>query len=681
MLKKIFLGLLVAVFALMLAIAAWLFFWVDILNLPNFKTLEQYRPYQTSYFRDQNGEIIGCIAEEWRDVVNPADPRKPLVAKVILGIEDRRFYERDLWIDVRAKGRALFENARHLRIVEGGSGIPEQLVKQLLSPEERSQRSVERKIKEFFLAWSLVKRFTKDEIFILYLNEIYLGDQRFGIEAASRHYFNKNAEQLSLAEAATFAGIIQAPETYSPRKHPEIALARRNEILKKLQEQSLLPEAAQEEYANAFKEPLILSGEFEKACNRAPHPVEEARDEVKNRTGLFFDELRRNEVWRGISVKTTIDSELQQYSEEGIRYALSLYHERQKEKAVPADGAAYALDNATGGIIMLVGSSDYLKIKRNNALNGDRQPGSAFKPIGYAAYFEEQLLQKKYTRENILKQPISNARIACKKIARPKSPDDWWRPQNLDEHKYGAGSYPAIVAIAKSINRPAIHAARAAGCALHPRVPQMARRLGIEIPLQPYLPTALGATGMPLNQLVLAYSVFPNYGIRRVPYIVQEVMNAQGKKLYEKTEYQTEKVFPDEIANYLSSVMIEALRAVVKFGTGHIFSELSQPIAGKTGTTNDYADAGFIGFTPEITFGVWIGDPSGRVSLGDRETGGKTAAPALKYALERWYQGREPVLFPDDIERWNDIIKNPDAFEKELEDNDEEEQKPENPAQ
>lgn len=654
-----------------LVIACWLFFKIDVLHLPNFRSFEEYRPYQTSYFFDRNGETIGCMAEKWRDVIRPTNPLTLLVSRIILQVEDQRFYERDLGVDVRAIGRAFIENVKSGRVVEGGSTIPQQLVKQLLPIDEQSERSIDRKGKEFFLARTLVKDFSKDHIFLLYLNEIYLGHQRYGIEAASRFYFGKPASDLELADAALLTSLIPAPERFSPKKHPEMAKRKRNEILRKIKETGL-PSMndptirefiSDEEYQKAVEAPIVLRNDFEKSCHRARHATDYAREFIKNEYGLFFDDMRKNTAWLGLRVTTTIDIELQQYAYEGINHALQLYRERQQENAIEADGAIYIIDNTTGGILALVGSSDYNKIQRNNAVDGNRQPGSAFKPIVYAALFEEELLSG-ISRERILDTPISNARFRCK----GNKLGEYWSPENFDENKYGLGSYTRRFAIAKSINRPAIHAARIPKtCGLHPRVSQMAERLGITTKIQPYLPSALGATGVSLSELVGAYSVFANNGILRKHYMVQRVTDAKNQTLHEKNRFSSKRVFQEEIAEKISGLMTEALRGVIKYGTGHKLNSLKQPVAGKTGTTNDYGDAGFVGYTPDITFGAWIGSPLGRISLGERETGGTTTIPAIKYMLERWYQDQEPILFPEEIERWVEILKNPiAAFEKEM---------------
>lgn len=641
-------------------ISFWLFFMVKILELPNFTPFLEYRPYQTLYFFDRSGERIGCLAKEYRDIIGPPNPSSLLVAKIILEVEDKRFYERSLWIDVKAIGRAIYENTKALKIVEGGSTLPQQLVKQLLPVEEQAQRSLERKVKEFVLAFRLVKNFSKDKIFTLYLNEIYLGHQRRGVEAASLFYFNKPAADLTLNEAATLAGIINSPEPSSPKKHPDRALARRNVVLAKTYAAGTVTE---EDYQKALSEPLVTTDEFEKSCKRAPHAVDYAREVMREKLKLFLDEEKKNDAWFGVRVTTTIDSELQSYFQEGIKLALVEYSGRQPDLATDADGAALVIDNATAGILTMVGSSDYSQNKRNNTIVAKRQPGSAFKPIVYAALFEEELKLGR-PAEMLLDLPISNARLKCRMISKPQNPEDWWEPQNFDEKKYNKNAYTRRLAIAKSINRPAVHAARSAGCKLHPRVPEMAKRLGITNPLKPYLPTALGASETTLDKLVVAYSVFANQGILREPYLIQVIEDSKGNKIYEWRDTKSTQVISPELA----ALMTEALRNVVQFGTGSPLLTLKKPLAAKTGTTNNFADAWLLGYDPEITFGAWIGKKEGRQSLGEGEFGAQTALPIVKYALENWYEGREIPTFLEEMPEWKTIIKNPRMFEKELQD-------------
>ena len=639
--------------------------WTWWLGLPNFSSFEGYKPYQTSYFFAKDGEILSCVAkpEEWRDVLSPGDVdlKNAPVASMILAVEDRRFYERDLAIDLRAIARASYENMKELKIVEGGSTIPQQLVKQLLSPEERESRSVARKLKELVLASRLIQKLSKDEIFLLYLNEVPLGHQRIGVESAARLYFNKRARELSYSEAAALAGMIHAPARFSPIKHREAAKIGRDNVLKKAFTEEAISEA---DFNKALAEDLVVSNEFQKSCNRAPHAIDYAREIIKKELGLYFDAEFQNTAWRGIKIYLTLDLELQTFAEEGVQKTLDAYRERQKENAIDAESAFLAIENGTGAILAMVGGNDYGRRKFNSAVQAKRQTGSVFKPIVYVTKFEEELaLGKPYNI--LLNETVSNAMISCRD-KRDSKTGQWtyWTPRNFDEKKFNAGSYTRRFAIAQSINRSAVWTAQAGKCRLDPRILDMANRLGIESELDNHLPTALGASGVSLLEMVRAYSTFPNKGALRETYIISKIYGPDKKTIFSKLEWKQQRA----ISEVLAGVMVDALRGVVKFGTARSLDSLKQPSACKTGTTERYIDAWLICFTPHVTLGAWVGGPADYTNpLGDRETGGRTAGPAVRHALENWYKDYEPVSFQEESEEYMKSLVSPKSFQKEME--------------
>ncbi|MDO8601039.1 MAG: transglycosylase domain-containing protein [bacterium] len=653
--KKVLLGF---VFIIVISLGAGgIVFWFKMSDLPSLNTYKEYHPYQTAYFFDRNNTLMSCLAHAsgWRDVIPSEGIREIMIARMVINVEDRRFYERDFAVDLRAIGRALWEDIKAQKIVEGGSTIPQQLVKQLLPKEERERKSIERKIKEYLLARRLIRNFTKDEILALYLNEAYFGHQRYGAEAAARFYFDKSISELSISEAATITGLIQSPESLSPKKHTKRAKERRDEVLAKARQEEMITES---EYQKAKEDEVITTNAFEKKCGQAPHAIDYARDTLKQEYKIFFDDAGKNDAWFGLRVTLTLDAEMQRLAEDGVADTFQKYEERQKEKAIEANGAVVAIDNATGALLAMVGSRDYSKSKYNHAL-AFRQPGSAFKPIVYTTLFEEELALGK-PRDKILDLPIQNTKIRLKKILRPKGPEDWWEPKNFDEHKYGKAAYTRRFAIAKSINRPAIHAARRVGIT---KVIAMAKRLHLdEKYLQPYLPTAIGASEVPLLKLAQVYAVFPNQGVFHPAYIVRKINDANGTIIYEKNDWEKEQV----ISETLAGLMVEALRGVVKFGTASSLHSLAQPTACKTGTTNEYTDAALYCFTPDITVAAWIGSKDKTQSLGEKETGAIMAGPVVKFILENWYNGQEPNPFPEETEDWNNILKDSDAFKKEI---------------
>ena len=658
----------------------WLVFWVKVFDLPNFDAFFNYRPQQTAYFLSRNGKVIGCVAPAsgWKDTL-PSEPdigKTLLAARVILFVEDKRFYERDLAIDVRGLGRAAWEDLKAGEIVEGGSTIPQQLVKQLLPPEERRKKSITRKIKEFVLAWRLVRKFSKDEILALYLNEIYLGHQRYGIEAASRYYYNKSARALTLSDAATLAGIIKSPEKLSPKNYPDRAKNARDEVLEKLYLAGTIPT---DEYETSLKEPLETTSGFETECSSAPHAVDYVRAEVRRSYGLFLDERGSNPAWFGLRVETTLDEKLQELANQGVKTIITEYEARQGENAIDAEGAVVAVENETGAIVAMVGGKDYSRRKYNHAASGRRQVGSAFKPFDYLAKFEAELASGEIQPEQILNRPVSNAKIRCPKVWRadPNNPAEWWEPKNFEDgtEKYNAKLYSRRIALAKSINLPAVHIAQIDKCRLNPRVLEMAKRFGLTEPIEPYLSSALGASSHSLLTMVRAYSILPNLGVLHPPHIVTKVYDAGGNTYFEKSEWDAGK--KRVISDPLAEIMTEALRGAVKFGTASGMNTLAQPVACKTGTTQDYTDALLFCFSPGLTVGGWMGGPEDySKKLGYREYGARLV-PGIKYVLERWYQNTEPQPFPNEFPEWKNYEKDPKLFEKEMK----ELERPETPDQ
>ncbi len=681
---------------------AGIWLWQIYQNLPGYDPYFNYNPYQTSYILDKNGKILGCKAWEngWRDIVYPQNIKNMRAARIILAAEDKRFYSRNFMVfDLKAIIRAQAENYNAGKIVEGGSTIPQQLVKQLLSPEERFEKTYERKIKEVMLAFGLFWKFNKnkDAILALYLSEIAMDHQRYGVEAAARFYFNKTASELTISEAAVLASMIKSPATRSPTKeNPARAKEARDVVLFKSLQEKVISKA---EYEQALKEPIVISDEFTKVCNFDGHLMDYTAREI-NKYGLVFDPKGENEAWHGIRIHLTIDKEMQIFAKEGVKKALETYHAKYKERAIDAEGAFLTIENGTGAILAMVGGNDYSRRKFNHVF-GDRQDGSSIKPFIYSAKFEEDMEDGKKP-ETLLDRNVSNAPMACRSTWNPKT-KSWtiWSPRNFDEKKFRAANYSRRMAIAQSINRPAVWTAQVGKCALNPRVTMMVRRLGITSPFDEHLPSALGASSISLYQMVRAYSVFPNKGSLYKTYMISKITNFRGEIIAKhglpekqkdcgkyalvKTSYKTvqkgKRVVQQEIkekeeiklecgiSEVLAGVMVDALRGTVKFGTARSFNSLPQPVAGKTGTTEGYKDAWFIGFTTNITFGGWVGGPeSYEESLGDRATGGSIAGPISKYVLENWYAPNESIPFPEETDGYLQSIIDPKSLEKEMKD-------------
>ena len=649
-------------------------------ELPNFDAFLRYRPQQTAYFLSRNNEVVGCLepAVGWKDVISPDEAKSLLVAKTIVAVEDRRFFERDLWIDFWAIGRATWRNAQERRIVEGGSTIPMQLVKGLLPPEERAQRNLSRKIKETILAWRVTKHKSKEEILAIYLSEVYMGHNRFGVEAASLLYFNKHVDKLSLSESALLAGLIKSPANYSPKSHPDSAKIARDRALATafkvygpLSNSSLF-QISEEEYARAREEEILVTGDFEKSCKRALHAIDYVRKEMKEKHEIFFDNDGKNPGRFGLRVELTLDEKLQDLANQGIHLTIAEYEKRQGEQAIDAEGAMVAVENGTGAILAMVGGKDYSRRQFNHAVQGERQIGSAFKVFVYLAKLEQEIMERKKDPDELLNEKIPNRKIRCPKKANAdrNNPDDWWEPKNYEERYNDDNKYPVFTrrfAIAKSINRPAVHTAHIGGCRIDPRIILMAQRLGVESPKNPipfYLPSALGASSHSLMSVTRAYSVMPNKGLLRPNYLINKISDVYGNVYFEK-----KNIDPGEsvISETLARVMIEALRGTVEFGTAANLSSLAQPAACKTGTTNNFTDALIFCFTPDMTLGVWVGGPeSYEKSLGEKESGARLALPATKMVLENWYKNFEPQPFLELSKEWRKLMEKQNSFDEEL---------------
>jgi penicillin-binding protein 1A len=612
-------------------------------EIPPLDNFVVYRPFQTTYFYDNEKNIIGCIAAEWRDVLPEETITNLEVARAVIAIEDERFFSRSVPWDLHAIFRASLKNWEAGRVVEGGSTIEQQLAKQLLPPEERKARSFQRKLKELVLGIQLVQTFSKNEILSLYLNEAYLGHNRNGVEAAALFYFDKHAKDLSLAEAATLAGMIHSPEAVSPRKHLREARERRNTVLWKMHSLGMIDADA---YQSARAEAITVSEAFIHKCNKEPYVTRHARTELKRKFGLSFDQAHESIIWYGIRVYTTIDPFMQEIADHSVHTALDQYHARQKTKAIDANASMIVLDNATGSIRALIGSRNHRETEFNHATQAHRQVGSAFKPIVYASYFTRLIEDENVDPQEILDRSLSNARFSC----RGRTKTERWSPRNFDDHKNNAGSYTIRNAIAKSINRPALHAAQDKPCTLHISVILTARRMGIESALGEVenglprfrLPLALGAADLTLLELTRAYMVFPNSGVFIKDHIIDRLVTSNNMPLYRFVVPDYHKALRSDVAHLLE----EALQDVTTRGTASSMKTVPQRTAGKTGTTNGYRDAWFVGFTPSLTVGTWVGGKDKTVSLGDRETGGKTALPAFKYFISEWYTNHQLETFP-----------------------------------
>jgi len=672
------------------------------IDLPQMQDLAKYRPNTTTVLLDVHNREIGSFALERRIVVAYTD-LPPVLRDAILSIEDKTF-ERSWGINLLRMIEAAYTDLHSQGRTQGASTLTMQLARNLfLSP----QKTFSRKLQEIFLTIQIERRFTKEQIFTLYANQIYLGHGRYGFEAGSEFYFSKHAKDLTLAEAALLAALPKGPEYYSPLRNPDRALKRRNLVLSEMeQDRKITPDQA----ARAKAAPLGLKIEIP-PNSVAPYFVEEVRRQLEKEYGADIVHSA------GLRVYTTLDLDLQMVANKAVLDGTAKYERRHGWKgnlqnvvlagldaevykhpdwtarAVPGDyvhgmvtevrgkeavvkvgtaqravmgpedwkwtknnaadeflkngdlvyvritamdpfgegkaaleqdsgvqGSMMAMDNANGEVIAMVGGRDFALSQFNRATQSQRQVGSSFKPYVYTAAMEAGMKPT----DTVVDAPTSFW-----------TPNGYYTPHNYEPN--WKGTMTLIMAFAESRNIPALKLADKVGIK---NVIEVAKRFGITSNLPPFLPIAIGAADITLAEQVGGYAVFPNDGIRIEPHYIKQVTQPDGVPL-ETHNPEVKEVISVDIARQ----MMILLQAVTHFGTGAAAAALNHPLGGKTGTTNDYTDAWFIGFSPSVTCGTWIGFDD-RTSLGSKETGAQAALPMWMDFMRAAIAGKDNEAFP-----------------------------------
>ncbi|MCG6892790.1 MAG: PBP1A family penicillin-binding protein [Desulfobacteraceae bacterium] len=587
-------------------------------DLPQIRELQRYQPSAITQIVSSDGMLLGELYREKRAPV-PLNRIPPDLTQALLATEDRNFY-RHSGVDMKGIARALYHDLMAGGFVEGASTLTQQLAKTLfLTPK----KTITRKIREAILAFQIERRLTKDEILELYLNQVYFGSGAYGVASAAEVFFGKKLPQLTLAECALIAGMPKAPSQYSPRVNAEAAIRRRDTVLQQMRRTGLIDE---KRYRTAMAEPVRVRSSLPKA-RRAAYFVEIVRSELEESFGPAT-------VYRaGLTVITTLDWRLQQAAEAAVARGLAALAERSpqqtKDPQQAPQGALIALDNQTGAILSMVGGRDFSESPYNRATTARRQPGSAFKPIVYALAIEQGWTQA----DTLLNSPIAYPRA---------SGEGQWRPENFSGGY--SGEMPLRKALAQSKNIPAVRLNEKLG---PEAVVRFGKRLGIASPLRPNLSLALGTSEVTLLELTAAYAVFANRGQWMKPFGVETVKDRNGRIVWRA---QPEGRWAMDPAS--AAIMVDMLQAVVKEGTGRKALVLDRPVGGKTGTTNDYRDALFIGFSPSLTAGVWVGRDQ-PASLGPRETGARAALPIWIDYMSRALRKRPYRYFdiPDGVVR------------------------------
>jgi 1A family penicillin-binding protein len=581
-------GLVTLVLGSVVGVAALWAFAILPRSLPQVSALETFQPIQGTKIYDDNDELLTELHVERRIFVPLARIPKSL-KDAIIATEDRRFYSH--WgIDPVGIARAVYQNYRRGRIVEGGSTITQQLTKVLfLTPD----KSLERKLKEAILALELERRYSKTRILEMYLNQVYFGHGAYGVEAAARTYFGKSVSDLTLQESALLAGLPRAPSSYSPFEHPDAARRRREVVLRRMVEFGVLRDA---EGARLAKVDLgLIPPERRRTTGQYFLEYVQQALEAKYGADMVFK--------GGLRVYTTLNPAMQLAAEQALRDGLRALEARtvKPRPGEHPEGAVITLEPQTGYVKAIVGGYDFFRSEFNRAVQAKRQPGSAFKPFVYIAALEAGFTAASRIEDAPVVYTVGN---------------NVWKPENYDR-KF-RGSTTLQQAMEESINVVTVKLQERVGIN---RTIQVARRLGVGSPLDLNLSLALGTSDVTLLELTSAYGVLANQGMWMPPTAVRYVTNAQGKLLEEHVPEGREALTPE-----MAYVVTHMLRGVVERGTGQGAKALGRPIAAKTGTTNDYSNAWFVGFTPHLATGVWVGYDRPR-SLGREETGGRTAVP------------------------------------------------------
>ena len=520
---------------------------------------------------DAADRAVFTIAKEYRIEV-PLSQVSPTLIKAVVAIEDRRFFEHDGFDPIRIAGSALAV-LQAGEAVQGGSTITQQLARQSVGRE----KTLERKLKELLFAAQLEHHFTKGEILELYLNKVYFGDGLYGVEAASRGYFGKKASEVSLAEAALLAGLLKAPSSYAPTERPDKAEARQGVVLKAMLDAEAITAA---EYDQALKTVVEIYDGLRSEEGYGKYFKEEVRRQLVERFGAE----RLNEG--GLRVFTTIDLAVQRMAEEAVERGLTdiekTLSKRQRANLDPLQGALIAIDPRSGHVRAMVGGRDFAKSSFNRATQAKRQPGSAFKPFIYAAAVEDGFGPDDWI--DGLDEPV----VASNKA---------WTP---DDAHFGDEGVTLREGLRLSSNRAAVRLMHTVGMRQTVRA---ASAFGFgDLPVVPSV--ALGSGEVTLSSITAAYGAFANNGAVFPPTLIRRVTDADGNVLFEGQELPQQAIKP--ITAY---VMADMLRGVIDGGTGYGVRQFGfmLPAGGKTGTTNDYRDAWFIGFTPSLVTGVWVG--------------------------------------------------------------------------
>ena len=617
--------------------------------LPRLEALDLFQPGEPALLYAENGEPFAVLGEFRAPLPLARIPK--VLQDAVVAVEDARFFQHGT-VDLQGMARAALRNLTSGRIAEGGSTITQQLAKTLFLSHERT---LSRKVKEVQLGRELERRYSKEKILEMYLNAIYFGHGAYGVEAAARMFFSKRVADLSLAEAALLAGLPKSPTYYSPFTHPKQAKARRDHVLSRMVKAKMIPPAR----GRAAQREAVRLRPLLPARGIAPHFADYVQRQLEEQFGTAA--VARG----GLRVYTTLNLRVQRAAVEVLREGLRAAEAKaeasrqtrdqgkpgaeRKGKAATGqarhaggpqgsgkavgrsgpEGALVALDPQTGEVLAMAGGADYARSQFNRSVQARRQPGSAFKPFVYAAALEAGLAPTTLLDDVPVSYPGGLGRG-----------QEAWSPENYDRRYRGRVTMRQ--ALEESLNVPTVRLLEMVGV---PAVVDVARRLGVTGELHRDLSLALGTSEVSLLELTSAYGVLANRGTRVPVGGVRQVIGPGGEVRWER-RVAPEPVLSPEVAFLLTSL----LQGVIERGTGRGALALERPAAGKTGTTQDATDLWFVGFTPSLVAGVWVGHDIPR-SLGPRETGARLALPVWTRFMARALRASPPVPFtpPDGL--------------------------------
>ncbi len=576
-------------------------------DLPDVRILKNYTPAETSYFYDINGELIARLHGDINREVVPLSRISPNLKRSILAIEDAYFYSHS-GINPAGIARATLVNFRSNETLEGGSTLTQQLVKNLFLS---SERSFNRKVAEAVLAMRVEQVFTKDQILEMYLNQVYWGRNTNGAEAAAQNYFNKSAADLTLAEAAMMAGVVQAPSVFNPKDDFKTAKFRQGLVLERMKE---LGWATPDEIKAARKAQVKLGKGTSYTASQVPYVTQAVSAELMDKFGQ--DLVLKG----GLRVQTTIDLKLQRIAEQTMEQG---HKDLQNNGANAKQIALVAIDPKTGFVKAMVGGvGSYEQNQFNRAVQAKRQIGSTFKPFVYYSAF----VTGNYTPDSTIDDsPISY-------------PDgnEMYIPRNYDDTFMGWISIRQAVAISRNI--PAIRLGQSVGLK---KIIENCRKLGIMSPLEPFVSLPLGSADLTVIETAGAYATFANGGYKNKITLIARITDSTGKVILDNTPKPKLALDPYAVAE-----TTDVLRGVITSGSGtQALLSGGRPVAGKTGTTSDSRDAWFVGYVPQLAVAIWIGnDDYSQMSNG--VTGGVYVAPIWRSFMEKAMAGVRIENFP-----------------------------------